>query len=86
MKEQLPEGYHIKVNADCAVLYYLLEEIGKYNLHSRLIIQDAQRDAKKRNYEELEKKGLGHWDEDGEWVRDFIVTEDGIVPPREEHD
>jgi len=86
MKE-LPENYHIEQkDADFVVLYYLLEEIGKYNAHSRLIIEDAHRDAKKRHLKELEEKGLGHWNEDGEWVRDFIVTEGGITPPIKEEE
>jgi len=35
----------------------------------------------KERYQELEDKGLGHFDDDGEWVRDFIITEKGITPP-----
>jgi len=35
----------------------------------------------KERYRELEDKGLGHFDDDGEWVRDFIITEKGITPP-----
>jgi len=88
MKEkELPPNYRIdESGADIVVLYYLTEIVGNYNPHSRLIIDDAHRDAKKRHYEELEEKGLGHWDEDGEWVRDFITTEDGITPPIKEEE
>ena len=32
---------------------------------------------------EMEEKGLGHWDEDGEWVRDLTADQLGLSDSEE---
>jgi hypothetical protein len=34
--------------------------------------------------QELEKKGLGHFNEEGEWVHDFIVKDGKMIPEMKE--
>lgn len=36
--------------------------------------------------EEMESKGLGHWDEDGEWVRDLTADQLGLSGSEEKEE